>query len=116
MAAFEGEEKDGMLKRHVQSERHVVSAGNETRKVERNRPQTPKEPYPYKTEEVTFSNTEDNATLSGTLTYPTGYEKMKKGMVPVVVMVTGSGLQDRNEEIFEHKPFLVIADFWHATA
>ena len=73
-----------------------------------NRPQTPAAPYPYKTEEVTFSNTADNATLAGTLTYPTGYDTSEK--VPVVIMVTGSGLQNRDEEMFDHKPFLVIAD------
>lgn len=73
-----------------------------------NRPQTPAAPYPYKTEEVTFSNTADNVTLAGTLTYPAGYDTAKKA--PVVIMVTGSGLQNRDEELFEHKPFLVIAD------
>lgn len=50
--------------------------------------------------------------LSGTLTYPVGYDRTKqKSSIPVVLMVTGSGLQDRNEEAFGHKPFLVIADF-----
>ena len=73
-----------------------------------NRPQTPATPYPYKTEEVAFSNAADNATLAGTLTYPTGYDTSEK--VPVVIMVTGSGLQNRDEEMFDHKPFLVIAD------
>lgn len=73
-----------------------------------NRPQTPAEPYPYKTEEVSFFNAEDNATLVGTLTYPVGYESLKE--VPVVIMVSGSGLQNRDEELFSHKPFLVIAD------
>lgn len=111
MAAFEGEMKDGILKGTFSQSGMSFPLEMKPGKVERNRPQTPKEPYPYKTEEVTFTNAEDNATLSGTLTYPTGYEKMKKGTVPVVVMVTGSGQQDRNEEIFEHKPFLVIADF-----
>lgn len=74
-----------------------------------NRPQTPVEPYPYKTEEVTFYNSADEATLAGTLTYPVGYENMKN--VPVVIMVTGSGLQNRDEELFDHKPFLVITDY-----
>lgn len=73
------------------------------------RPQTPVEPYPYKTEEVTFYNSIDEATLAGTLTYPVGYENMKD--IPVVIMVTGSGLQNRDEELFDHKPFLVIADY-----
>ena len=73
------------------------------------RPQTPQPPFPYQTEEVSFVNTEDSASLAGTLTYPVGYNSKRK--VPVVIMVTGSGLQNRDEELFEHKPFLVIADF-----
>lgn len=78
--------------------------------LERRRPQMPAAPYPYKTEDVTFVNQADNATLSGTLTYPVGYETMKKKDVPVVIMVSGSGLQNRDEELFDHKPFLVLAD------
>ena len=73
-----------------------------------NRPQNPVAPYPYKTEEVTFNNVTDKATLVGTLSYPIGY---KKGQTPVVLMVTGSGQENRDEEIFDHKPFLVIADY-----
>lgn len=72
-----------------------------------NRPQEPKAPYPYKTEEVTISTPE--ATLAGTLTYPVGWKHGQK--VPLAVMATGSGQENRNEEIFRHKPFLVIADF-----
>jgi hypothetical protein BACCOPRO_03807 len=74
-----------------------------------NRPQEPQKPYNYKTEEVTFVNEKANANLSGTLTYPIGYKENRK--VPVVIMVTGSGAQNRDEEIFGHKPFLVIADY-----
>lgn len=74
-----------------------------------NRPQNPLPPYPYTTEEIEFVNDEANATLSGTITYPVGYIQGKK--VPVVVMVTGSGPQNRNSEIYEHKPFLIIADY-----
>ena len=73
-----------------------------------NRPQNPVAPYPYKTEEVAFKNVADGATLVGTLSYPVGY---KKGKTPVVLMVTGSGQENRDEEIFNHKPFLVIADY-----
>ena len=72
------------------------------------RPQNPVEPFPYKTEEVTFTNATDKATLVGTLSYPTDY---KKGKTPVVLMVTGSGQENRDEKIFGHKPFLVIADY-----
>ena len=73
------------------------------------RPQLPKPPYPYETEEVTFMNENDCATLAGTLTWPVGYDKKQKPMV--VLLVTGSGQQNRDEEVFEHKPFLVIADY-----
>lgn len=73
------------------------------------RPQTPKPPYPYETEEVTFTNEKDSATLAGTLTYPMGYDKKQKPMV--VLFVSGSGQQNRDEELMEHKPFLVIADY-----
>ena len=80
-------------------------------KVELTRPQTPQPPYPYATEEVVFKNEAEGAVLSGTLTYPIAYGFQAKENIPVVLMVTGSGGQDRNEEIFNHKPFLVIADF-----
>jgi hypothetical protein len=71
-----------------------------------NRPQEPKEPFPYNAEEVLFENEKDNVVLAGTLTYP------KEGNnFPSVVMITGSGGQDRNEELLGHKPFLVIADY-----
>lgn len=73
------------------------------------RPQTPQPPYPYKTEEVTFRNEADGATLAGTLTWPVGYDNQRKPTV--VLMVTGSGQQNRDEELFNHKPFFVIADY-----
>ena len=75
------------------------------------RPQTPKEPYPYATEEVMFPNATDFATLVGTLTWPVGYDKDAKQKPTVVLMVTGSGQQNRDEELMQHKPFLVIADY-----
>ncbi|MDN5553118.1 alpha/beta hydrolase family protein [Prevotella sp.] len=73
-----------------------------------NRPQNPAKPYPYKTEDVTFTNATDKAILAGTICYPTNYQK---GKTPVMLMVTGSGLENRDEEVFDHKPFLVIADY-----
>lgn len=69
------------------------------------RPQTPKAPLPYNVEEVNFNNRTDNISLAGTLTYP-----ITSGKFPVVILITGSGPQDRNEEIFDHNPFAVIAD------
>ena len=68
------------------------------------RPQTPQPPFTYSQEEVSFSN--GSAILKGTLTLPNNYTEA----TPVLLMVTGSGLQNRDEEIFEHKPFAVIAD------
>lgn len=70
-----------------------------------NRPQTPKPPFPYSTEEVRVSN--GDVSLAGTLTVPENANQQ----TPVVVMVTGSGLQNRDEELFDHKPFAVIADY-----
>ena len=70
-----------------------------------NRPQTPKAPFDYEIEEVTFVNPIDLNTLAGTLTTP----KNKKTF-PIVVLITGSGQQNRDEEIFGHKSFWVIAD------
>ena len=80
---------------------------NKVEKLEgRNRPQEPKEPYLYNSEEVLFENETDGVVLAGTLTFP------KEGNnFPAVVMITGSGGQDRNEELLGHKPFLVIADY-----
>jgi fermentation-respiration switch protein FrsA (DUF1100 family) len=69
-----------------------------------NRPQTPKGPFPYTTEEVTFQNAKAGATLAGTLTVPKGGAKC------VIIMVTGSGPENRDEEVAYHKPFAVIAD------
>ena len=70
------------------------------------RPQEPKKPYPYYSEEVTFQNPSANITLAGTLTLP-----RKEGKFPAVILVTGSGPQNRDEEIMGHKPFLVLSDF-----
>ena len=75
------------------------------------RPQTPKPPYPYITDEVMFRNNTDGATLAGTLTWPVDYDKQSKQKPVVVLLVSGSGQQNRDEELFEHKPFLVIADY-----
>lgn len=70
-----------------------------------NRPQLPSKPYPYPSRDVAFKNEKAQITLSGTLTLPEG-----DGPFPAVVLVSGSGPQDRDETIFGHKPFLVIAD------
>lgn len=79
---------------------------NAIKKVETKRPQEPAKPYLYYSEEVTFENLKDKITLSGTLTLP-----KKDGKFPVVVLISGSGPQNRDEELMGHKPFLVLSDF-----
>lgn len=69
------------------------------------RPQTPKPPFAYRVDDVTYTNTDSSVTLGATLTVPAG-----PGKYPAVILITGSGLQDRDETLFGHKPFWVIAD------
>ncbi len=69
------------------------------------RPQEPKRPYPYIAREVTIEHPLGHV-LAGTLTIPEG-----PGPFPAAVLITGSGPQDRDETILNHKPFLVIADY-----
>ena len=71
------------------------------------RPQEPRAPFPYDEEEVSFFNATDSIRLSGTLTLPRDSE----GLVPAVVLVTGSGTQDRDESLMGHRPFALIADY-----
>lgn len=74
-----------------------------------NRPQDPKEPYNYTSEDVFFANTEaDSILLAGTLTLP-----KNKTKPAVAILISGSGPQNRNEEIkqFNHRPFLVLSDY-----
>ena len=74
------------------------------------RPQTPTPPFPYSTEDVVIPLTEEGSVLAGTVVIPReGFTKPEKGW-PAVVFITGSGAQDRDETLFEHKPFAVIAD------
>jgi hypothetical protein len=69
------------------------------------RPQTPRPPFPYTVREVTYENPVDGTKLAATLTIPEG-----PGPHPAVILITGSGAQDRDETIFGHKPFFVLAD------
>jgi uncharacterized protein len=74
--------------------------------VQLNRPQNPKKPYPYKEDEVIVINKGADVKLAGTFTYPEIGNKF-----PAVVLITGSGPQDRDEALMGHKPFLVLSDY-----
>jgi uncharacterized protein len=69
------------------------------------RPQEPKPPFTYAAEDVTFENKGASVTLAGTFTSP-----KEGGPFATVVLVSGSGPQDRDEALLGHKPFLVLAD------
>ena len=71
-----------------------------------NRPQEPELPYPYHSEEVSIENKPDTVKLAATLTLPS-----EGNNFPAVVLISGSGPQNRDEELLGHKPFLVISDY-----
>ena len=103
-ATFEGKMTDGEIKgTYVQNGFPLPLTLKPGKQVVK-RPQTPVPPFPYKEEAVSFTNAQ--YTFNGTLTLPENYSKN----TPVVLMVTGSGQQNRDEELFSHKPFAVIAD------
>jgi hypothetical protein len=74
--------------------------------VEIIRPQNPRKPYPYKEEEVNVINKEAGVTLAGTFTHPEIGNNF-----PAVILITGSGAQNRDEELLGHKPFLILSDY-----
>jgi len=70
------------------------------------RPQTPKPPYPYNSQDVEYDNADKSVHFGATLTWPKTGDHF-----PTLLLITGSGQQDRDETIFEHKPFAVLADY-----
>ena len=103
-ATFEGKMTDGEIKGPYVQNGFPLPLTLKPGKLVVKRPQTPVPPFPYKEESVSFTNAQ--YTFHGTLTLPENYSMN----TPVVLMVTGSGQQDRDEELFSHKPFAVIAD------
>ena len=103
-ATFEGKMADGEIKGTFTQNGFPLPLTLKAGKLAVKRPQTPVPPFPYKEESVSFTNA--GYTFNGTLTLPENYTKQ----TPVVLMVTGNGQQNRDEELFEHKPFAVIAD------
>lgn len=72
----------------------------------RKRPQEPQPPFNYNVVNVKFENKKAKITLAGTMTYPSKGDKF-----PAVILVSGSGAQNRDEELMGHKPFLLLADY-----
>jgi len=97
---FEGTYKEGGIEMVLNLKKGAVKIADSKR------PQEPVKPYPYYEEEVVFKNTEAKIELAGTLTLPTKNRKF-----PVVILISGSGPQDRDESFMGHKPFLVLADY-----
>lgn len=97
---FEGTYKEGGVELLLNLKKGSIKI------AEAKRPQEPIKPYPYYEEEVVFKNTEANISLAGTLTLPN-----KNGKFPVVILISGSGPQDRDETFMGHKPFLVLSDY-----
>lgn len=81
-------------------------ARSEMKEQKKTRPQDPQPPFHYQIEEVTFVNEKEGNTLAGTLTIPEG-----EGPFPAMVLVSGSGQQNRDEELMNHRPFWVVADY-----
>lgn len=96
---FEGTYKEGGIELLLNLKRGAVEIADSRR------PQEPVKPYPYYEEEVVFKSMAANVSLAGTLTLPN-----KNGKFPVVILISGSGPQDRDESFMGHKPFLVLSD------
>ncbi len=81
---------------------------------EHKRPQTPIPPFPYNSVDVAYTNADNSLQFGATLTYPktdSTHISAKANTYPAVILITGSGQQDRDENLFDHKPFAVIADY-----
>jgi pimeloyl-ACP methyl ester carboxylesterase len=100
----DGKQIDGKWKQGALSLALVLKPGE--RVAPPKRPQEPQPPFPYSAEEVSYENKEAGIKIAGTLTLP-----KEGGPFPVVLLISGSGPQDRNEEIAGHKPFLLWADY-----
>lgn len=102
----DGTKINGTISESVNSFPLVLKRSHSAEISKITRPQEPLKPYPYTEETVRFFNKKSGITLVGTLTKPYGDSRF-----PVAILISGSGPQDRDETIAQHKPFLVIADY-----
>lgn len=108
-ARYSGTLKDNVIEGEFTQNGMTFSlnlARAEMKEQKKTRPQDPQPPFHYQIEEVTFVNEKEGNTLAGTLTIPEG-----EGPFPAMVLVSGSGQQNRDEELMNHRPFWVIADY-----
>jgi pimeloyl-ACP methyl ester carboxylesterase len=84
----------------------ILKRANDAAGPERRRPQNPAKPYPYRDEDVSYPNKSANIMLAATLTIPQG-----KGPFPAVLLIAGSGPNNRDESVAGHSPFLVLSDY-----
>jgi len=102
----QGDQSWPLILKRVEKKPAAATSPTDPKKPETSaKPQEPKKPYPYSEEEVSYENKAGGVKLAGTLTLPRA-----TGPFPAVVLITGSGPQNRNEELLGHKPFLVLAD------
>ncbi len=99
-------QSNGQINGNIQQDGYTFPLILSRQAVIFHRPQTPHPPFPYQSEEVTFRNEEAGITLAGTLTLPNTPSTRK-----TILFISGSGAQDRDNTFFEHKTFLVIADY-----
>lgn len=107
-ASYTGVLKDGSIEGEFAQRGQAFPLNLEKgeKETQQARPQDPRPPFNYREEEVTFVNERDGNTLTGVLTLPNG-----DGPFPAMVLVSGSGQQNRDEELMNHRPFWVIADY-----
>lgn len=97
-------EQGGM---NISFEAKKTSEVTETKRPERQ--QTPVPPFPYNSEDVEYDNSDNTIHFGATFSYPKIKDKNRR--YPTVLLITGSGRQDRDETMFDHKPFAVLADY-----
>ena len=107
-ASYSGELKDGAIEGEFTQRGMTfpLKLEKSVKEAQQARPQDPQPPFNYRIEEVQFTNAKEGNTLTGTLTIPEG-----KGPFPAMVLVSGSGQENRDEELMNHRPFWVIADY-----
>jgi pimeloyl-ACP methyl ester carboxylesterase len=97
---------DGTWSQNGASLALVLKRVKSVAELKQRRPQNPVKPYPYREEDVAYKNDAAGITFAATLTIPPG-----KGPFPAVLLITGSGPQDRDESLLGHRPFLVVSDY-----